>query len=65
MTVENLNGVDTVNDFRREKHGKGFRYAACQFTKKFTKPNGIYINLRCKFVYSEEKAKLILKKVYR
>ncbi|KAJ0853645.1 putative transcription factor B3-Domain family [Helianthus annuus] len=65
MTVENLNGVDTVIDFRWEKHGKGFRYAACQFTKKFTKPNGIYRNMRCKFVYSEEKTKLVLKKVYR
>ncbi|KAJ0922401.1 putative transcription factor B3-Domain family [Helianthus annuus] len=65
MTVENLNRVDTVIDFRLEKHGKGFRYTACQFTKKFTKSNGIYRNMRCKFVYSEEKAKLILKKVYR
>ncbi|MFS7960051.1 hypothetical protein Hanom_Chr08g00698411 [Helianthus anomalus] len=47
------------------KHGKGIRYAACQWTKKFNKPNGIYRNMKCKFVYSTEKAKLILKKVYK
>ncbi|KAJ0521552.1 hypothetical protein HanIR_Chr10g0472261 [Helianthus annuus] len=61
MTVENLNGIDTVIDFRREKHGKGFKYAACQWTKKFTKPNGIYRNMKCKFVYSTEKSQADLK----
>ncbi|KAF5813254.1 hypothetical protein HanXRQr2_Chr03g0096081 [Helianthus annuus] len=65
MTVQNLNGVDTVVNFRPEKHGKGFRYVACQWTKKFTKPNHIYRNMKCKFVYSIDKAKLILKKVYK
>ncbi|MFS7963164.1 hypothetical protein Hanom_Chr08g00734891 [Helianthus anomalus] len=46
MTIQNLNGVDTIVKFRPEKHGKGFRYMACQWTKKFTKPNRIYRNMK-------------------
>ncbi|KAJ0490019.1 hypothetical protein HanHA300_Chr12g0450611 [Helianthus annuus] len=65
MIVQNLNGVDTVINFRPEKHGKRFRYVACQWTKMFLKPNYIYRNMKCKFVYSIDKAKLILKKVYK
>ncbi|MFS7975821.1 hypothetical protein Hanom_Chr10g00885191 [Helianthus anomalus] len=65
MTVQNLNGVDAVVNFRPEKHGNGFRYIACEWSKKFTKPNGIYKNMKCKFVYFPYKAKLILKKVYK
>ncbi|KAM0012894.1 hypothetical protein Hdeb2414_s0047g00748751 [Helianthus debilis subsp. tardiflorus] len=30
LTIQNLHGVDTVIDFRPEKHGQGFRYAASQ-----------------------------------
>ncbi|KAJ0852057.1 putative DNA-binding pseudobarrel domain superfamily [Helianthus annuus] len=65
MTVQNLNGVDTIVNFRPEKHGKGFRYVAWEWTKKFTKPDRIHRNMKCKFVYSPDKAKLILEKVYK
>ncbi|KAJ0693804.1 hypothetical protein HanPI659440_Chr15g0601441 [Helianthus annuus] len=65
ITVQNLNGVDTVVYFRLEKHGKGFRYVASEWVKKFTKPNRIYKAMKCKFAYCLDKAKLILKKVYK
>ncbi|MFS7999838.1 hypothetical protein Hanom_Chr12g01171311 [Helianthus anomalus] len=34
LTIQNLHGVDIVIDFRPEKHGQGFRYAASQWQKK-------------------------------
>ncbi|MFS8016755.1 hypothetical protein Hanom_Chr15g01372261 [Helianthus anomalus] len=57
--------IEFVRYFKQHFHGKGFRYVACQWTKKFTKPNRIYRNLKCKFVYYTNKAKLIIKKVYK
>ncbi|MFS8016411.1 hypothetical protein Hanom_Chr15g01368381 [Helianthus anomalus] len=64
--IEFINEDDSSkSEWRPEKHGKGFRYVACQWTSKFTKPNGIYKNMKCKFVYSIDRAKLILKKVYK
>ncbi|KAF5806328.1 hypothetical protein HanXRQr2_Chr05g0220081 [Helianthus annuus] len=33
LTIQNLHGVDTVIDFRPEKLGQGFRYAASQWGK--------------------------------
>ncbi|KAM0045515.1 putative transcription factor B3-Domain family [Helianthus debilis subsp. tardiflorus] len=41
LTIQNLHGVDTVIDFRPEKYGQGFRYAASQWRKKFLNPNDI------------------------
>ncbi|KAJ0577497.1 hypothetical protein HanIR_Chr05g0236661 [Helianthus annuus] len=41
LTIQNLHGVDTVIDFRPEKLGQGFRYAASQWGKRFLIPNDI------------------------
>ncbi|MFS8019091.1 hypothetical protein Hanom_Chr15g01399751 [Helianthus anomalus] len=35
LTIQNQHGVNNVIDFRPEKHGQGFRYAASQWRKKF------------------------------
>ncbi|KAJ0587192.1 putative transcription factor B3-Domain family [Helianthus annuus] len=63
LTIQNLHGVDIVIDFRPEKHGQGFRYAASQWRKKFLIPNDIKASEKCTFVYEPDVGKLILKKV--
>ncbi|KAM0055109.1 hypothetical protein Hdeb2414_s0006g00202291 [Helianthus debilis subsp. tardiflorus] len=63
LTIQNLDGVDTVIDFRPEKHGQGFRYATSQWRKKFLIPNDIKAPQKCTFVYEPDVGKLILKKV--
>ncbi|KAJ0753070.1 hypothetical protein HanPI659440_Chr09g0331631 [Helianthus annuus] len=63
LTIQNLHGVDTVIDFRPEKHGRYFRYAASQWRKKLLIPNYIKAPQKCTFVYEPNVCKLILKKV--
>ncbi|KAJ0763974.1 putative transcription factor B3-Domain family [Helianthus annuus] len=63
LTIQNLHGVDSVIDFRPERHGQGFRYAASQWRKKFLIPNDIKASQKCTFVYEPDVGKLILKKV--
>ncbi|KAF5790472.1 hypothetical protein HanXRQr2_Chr09g0383641 [Helianthus annuus] len=50
LTIQNLHRVDTVIDFRPEKHGRGFRYAASQWRKKLLIPNDIKEPQKCTFV---------------
>ncbi|MFS7988441.1 hypothetical protein Hanom_Chr11g01034831 [Helianthus anomalus] len=55
--------VNYVIAFRPEKHGKGFRYVASEWRKKFLNLNGIKPPGKCTFVYEPNVGKLIMKKV--
>ncbi|MFS8023169.1 hypothetical protein Hanom_Chr16g01448321 [Helianthus anomalus] len=63
LTIQNQHGVNTVIDFRLEKHGQGFKYGASQWRKNILIPNNIKAPQKCTFVYEPDIGKLILKKV--